>query len=231
VGASSAHILLAEDDPKQRSLIGLYLERDGHRVSAVADGRSALELARAQRPDLAVLDVMMPDLDGLELCRILRGESDLAIVLLTARSTKSDLLLGLDLGADDYVTKPFSPQELTMRVRALLRRSRSEAYLPVRQVGALEVDTLHVEARVNGAPVALTRREFDILNLLTGHPGRVFSRGQILARVFGHDTDVLERTVDVHVRNLRRKLGTQAGGDELVETMYGRGYRVGSGEQ
>lgn len=207
----SARILVAEDDEKQSRLIRIYLEREGNAVQVVADGRAALERARSTEPDLIVLDVMLPLVDGLDVCRILRAEAhEVPILLLTARSTEEDMLLGLDLGADDYLTKPYSPRELTARVRALLRRSRKggAAGSEVLRVGAVELDTARFEVRVAGRPVALTSKEFSILEALAREPGRVFTRARIIERAFGFDSDVLERTVDAHVRNLRRKLGT-----------------------
>ena len=225
----SARILVAEDDEKQSRLIRIYLEREGNAVQVVADGRAALDRARSVRPDLIVLDVMLPLVDGLDVCRILRTESDVPILLLTARTTEEDMLLGLDLGADDYLTKPYSPRELTARVRALLRRSKKSGGTPepaVLRVGVLEVDTARFEVRVAGQPVALTAKEFAVLEALAREPGRVFTRRQIIEQVFGFDRDVLERTVDAHVMNLRRKLEAGPGRPRLLETVYGRGYRI-----
>ncbi|OIJ98928.1 response regulator transcription factor [Streptomyces colonosanans] len=226
-----ARILVAEDDVKQAQLIRIYLEREGNDVQVVADGRSAIDRARSTRPDLIVLDVMMPHVDGLDVCRILRAESQVPILLLTARTTEEDMLLGLDLGADDYMTKPYSPRELTARVRALLRRSRAAegAQADVLTVGDLEIDTARFEVRVTGSHIPLTGKEFAILTVLAGEPGRVFTRAQIIDRVFGFDQNVLERTVDAHVMNLRRKLGQGRPGAHYVETVYGRGYRLAAG--
>ena len=228
----SARILVAEDDAKQSRLIRIYLEREGHAVQVVADGRTALERARSGRPDLIVLDVMLPLVDGLDVCRILRTDSDVPILLLTARVAEEDMLLGLDLGADDYLTKPYSPRELTARVRALLRRAGKSGGADgpvVLRVGAEELDTARFEVRVAGRPVELTAKEFSILETLAREPGRVFTRAQIIERVFGFDRDVLERTVDAHVMNMRRKLGTGPDAPRHVETVYGRGYRLADG--
>ncbi len=229
----SARILVAEDDEMQSRLIRIYLEREGNAVQVVADGRAALERARSTRPDLIVLDVMLPVVDGLDVCRILRTESDVPILLLTARTTEEDMLLGLDLGADDYLTKPYSPRELTARVRALLRRSRkagAAAQSSVLRVGEMELDTARFEVRMAGRPVVLTSKEFSILETLAREPGRVFTRAQIIEHVFGYDRDVLERTVDAHVMNLRRKLEAEnPGRPRLLETVYGRGYRLADG--
>ncbi|MFF4789461.1 response regulator transcription factor [Streptomyces sp. NPDC001276] len=228
-----ARILVAEDDVKQAQLIRIYLEREGNDVQIVADGRSAIDRARSTRPDLIVLDVMMPNVDGLDVCRILRAESQVPILLLTARSTEEDMLLGLDLGADDYMTKPYSPRELTARVRALLRRSRAAggARADVLTVGDLEIDTARFEVRVAGSHVPLTGKEFAILTVLAEEPGRVFTRAQIIDRVFGFDQNVLERTVDAHVMNLRRKLEKGQPEAHRVETVYGRGYRLAAGDE
>ncbi|MFC0526894.1 response regulator transcription factor [Phytohabitans kaempferiae] len=224
----SARILVAEDDPKQANLIRVYLEREGHSVLVVGDGRTALEQARARKPDLVVLDVMMPQVDGLDVCRILRGESAVPILLLTARTTEDDMLLGLDVGADDYITKPYSPRELTARVRALLRRAGAvtAGNQAVLKVGDLEIDPGRFEVRVGGRPIVLTAKEFGILEVLAGEPGRAFTRAQIIDRAFGFDHYVLERTVDAHVMNLRRKIEEDAAEPRYVQTVYGRGYRL-----
>jgi DNA-binding response OmpR family regulator len=228
IEAMGARVLVAEDDPKQANLIRVYLEREGHSVLVVGDGGKALEHSRARRPDLLVLDVMLPGVDGLDVCRILRAESDVPILLLTARSTEDDKLLGLDLGADDYVTKPFSPRELAARVRALLRRAGKGVPVAaaVRAVGELEIDAARFEVRVEGRPVVLTAKEFGILEVLAAEPGRVFTRAQIIDRAFGFDHYVLERTVDVHVMNLRRKIERDPAEPRYVQTVYGRGYRL-----
>ena len=223
----TARILIADDDPKHAQLIRLYLEREGHQVLTVGDGRAALDQARARRPDLIVLDIMMPFVDGLDVCRILRAESNVAILLVTARSSENDMLLGLDIGADDYLAKPVSPRELTARVRALLRRvgapgARSSSL----RVGDLEIDAGRFEVRVLGEPVNLTAKEFGIVELLAREPGRVFTRGQIIDKTFGFEHDVSERTVDAHVVNLRRKIETNPAEPRYVQTVYGRGYRM-----
>ncbi|MPZ26925.1 MAG: response regulator [Micromonosporaceae bacterium] len=223
-----ARILVAEDDPKQANLVRIYLEREGHHVLVVGDGQSALAQCRARRPDLVVLDIMMPKVDGLDVCRVLRAESDLPVLLLTARTTEEDVLLGLEIGADDYLTKPYSPRELTARVRALLRRSGvvSADSPAVLTVGDLEVDPGRFEVRVAGRPVALTAKEFGILEVLAAEPGRVFTRARIIDKAFGFDHQVLERTVDAHVMNLRRKIEDDVSAPRYVQTVYGRGYRL-----
>jgi DNA-binding response OmpR family regulator len=222
----SSRILVAEDDPKQAHLIRVYLEREGHSVLVAGDGRTALDLARSRNPDLLVLDVMMPEVDGLDVCRILRGESAVPILLLTARSTEADMLLGLDLGADDYMTKPFSPPELAARVRALLRRSssRPDEKKPL-IIDQLFIDPAKFEVRLGDQPVELTTKEFDILHALAARPGRPFTRAQILEQVFGFDHHVLERTVDAHIMNLRRKIERDPSHPHYVLTVQGRGYK------
>jgi DNA-binding response OmpR family regulator len=222
----SSRILVAEDDPKQAHLIRVYLEREGHSVLVAGDGRTALDLARSRNPDLLVLDVMMPEVDGLDVCRILRGESAVPILLLTARSTEADMLLGLDLGADDYMTKPFSPPELAARVRALLRRSssRPDEKKPL-VIDHLQIDPAKFEVRLRDQLVDLTTKEFDILYALAAEPGRPFTRAQILEQVFGFDHHVLERTVDAHVMNLRRKIEPDPSHPRYVLTVQGRGYK------
>jgi DNA-binding response OmpR family regulator len=223
----SGTILVAEDDPKQAELVRIYLEREGHRVHVVGDGVTALDRARSSSPDLVILDVMLPGLDGLEVCRTLHRESDVRILMLTARSTEDDVLRGLDLGADDYLTKPFSPRELTARVRALVRRARPAAgQEQVIRAGNIEVDEARFEVRVGGAVVALTPREFAILAVLTREPRRVFSRAQIIDTAFDDDHDVLERVIDAHIVNLRRKLAECPAWSASVETVFGRGYRL-----
>jgi DNA-binding response OmpR family regulator len=224
----TARIVVAEDDAKQAHVIKLYLEHHGHQVITVHDGQSALDACRGQQPDLLVLDVMLPRVNGIDVCRVLRVESGIPIVLLTARTTENDLLLGLDVGADDYITKPFSPRELVARVRALLRRAGDTATAD-RQVlshGALEVDTGRSEVRVDGRPISLTAKEFGILEVLAKDPGRVFTRAEIVDQAFGFDHRVLDRTVDAHIMNLRRKLQAAVDHARYVQTIYGRGYRL-----
>ncbi len=226
-----ARILVAEDDRKQADLICRYLEREGYSVAVVHDGRAAIEAARQRRPDLLVLDVMMPRVDGLDVCRVLRAESDVPIVMLTARSTEDDMLLGLDLGADDYLTKPYSPRELVARVRTVLRRSRkagATAGAPEgpHRIGELEVDPVRHAVRLNGAAVECTPAEFRILAALIAEPGRAFSRAQLLTEAFGFDHYALDRTVDVHVMNLRRKIERKAAEPRYLLTVYGVGYKM-----
>ncbi|HEX3908014.1 MAG TPA: response regulator transcription factor [Mycobacteriales bacterium] len=224
----STQVLVAEDDPKQAELVRRYLEREGYAVTVVHDGAAAIAAARLDRPDLLVLDVMMPNVDGLEVCRELGGEDGIPIVMLTARSTENDLLLGLYLGADDYLTKPFSPRELVARVRAVLRRSlaRRPASGQVITVGALQVDPERHEVRRRGAPIECTPAEFDLLLAFVTSPGRVFTRRQLLERVHGGTDYFSERSIDVHVMNLRRKLETDPRKPEHLVTVYGVGYKL-----
>lgn len=229
VRVSGSRVLVAEDDPKQARLIRLYLEQEGHSVLLVGDGRSALVEAREHAPDLVVLDLMMPGLDGLQVCRTLRAESPVPILMLTARSTEEDQLRGLDFGADDYLTKPYSPRVLAARVRALLRRSGGRGPTRVTRIGPLEIDPESFEVKVSGRQVELTTKEFGVLQALAADPGKVMSRAQILERAFGFDHYILDRTVDAHIMNLRRKLEDDPGSPAIVQTVYGRGYRLGGG--
>ncbi len=220
-------ILVVDDDSKTVELIKLYLEKDGYQVLAAYDGRQALELARQKQPDLIVLDLMLPQVDGLDVCRVLRSESKIPIIMLTAQTTEEDKLLGLDLGADDYVTKPFSPRELLARVRAVLRRvSEMEGDgPPAVRLDGLTVDFVRHKVEVRGEEIRLTPTEFRLLETLAREPGRAFSRLELLNRVFGWDYEGLERTVDVHVMNLRKKIEPDPSQPTYVETVYGVGYR------
>ena len=228
-------VLVVDDDRKTVDLVRLYLEKDGYHVLAAYDGQTALQLARHRQPDLLVLDVMLPRVDGLDLCRILRAESTLPIILLTARSTEDDKLLGLDLGADDYVTKPFSPRELLARIRAVLRRAGAEngavaATEPAElRCGDLHVNFLGREVRMAGQLVRLTPKEFRLLEILMKEPQRAFSRLELVERAFGYDYQGLERTVDVHLMNLRRKIERDPAQPRYILTVYGVGYRFGEG--
>ncbi|HDH10054.1 MAG TPA: response regulator transcription factor, partial [Chloroflexi bacterium] len=221
---AKAKILVVDDDRKIVELVRLYLEKDGYRVLVAYDGLKALELARQRRPDLIVLDLMLPQLDGLDVCRILRGEGNkVPIIMLTAKTTEEDKLVGLDLGADDYVTKPFSPRELVARVRAVLRRLREEEHKGPSEVrfGDLVVDFVRHEVWVRGEPVHLTPTEFRLLEVLIKEPGRAFSRLELLDRVFGYDFEGFERTIDVHVKNLRRKIEPDRKNPTYIKTVYG----------
>ena len=224
-----ARLLVAEDDLKQAELIRRYLEREGHSVLVVHDGRAAIDECRRRRPDLAVLDVMMPKVDGLDACRVLRADGDVPIILLTARSTEDDILLGLDLGADDYMTKPFSPRELVARVRTVLRRTRPDAGGSgggVVRVGDLELDPVRHTVRLRQMPIDCTPAEFKILARLMEVPGRAFTRQGLLEEAFGFDHYALDRTIDVHVLNLRKKIEDDPSDPKYLLTVYGLGYKL-----
>ena len=222
-----ATLLIVDDDPKIRDLLRLYVEREGHRAVFAADGVQALAVARQQRPALILLDVMLPGLDGFEVCRRLREESDVPIMLLTARSGDSDKVVGLDLGADDYVVKPFSPRELMARIRALLRRhGATAADEPVLTAGGLALDPNSMEVTLDGESVDLTPIEFRILRALMRRAGRVFSRDELITVVHGDDDPgIIDRTIDVHVGRLRRKLGDDAARPRFVATVRSAGYK------
>lgn len=230
-----ATVLLVDDDPKIRDLLRLYVEREGHRALFAADGESALEVATRSRPDLVLLDVMLPGLDGLEVCRRMRDASDVPILLLTARSGEGDKVIGLDMGADDYVVKPFSPRELMARVRALLRRRRleSDAEEPILASDGLEVDPNAVEVRLDGRVLDLTPFEFRILRALMRRPGRVFTRDDLIDAIHGDDDPgIFDRTIDVHLGRLRRKLGDDATAPRYIATVRTVGYKfVGAVER
>jgi len=230
VGAMCAHVLLAEDDERQAEVLRRYLESEGHETTVVHDGQEALEHARRRPPDLLVLDVMMPKLDGLQVCRLVRQESDVLVLMLTARSTEDDLLLGLDLGADDYLTKPYSPRELMARVRTLLRRVRPTPQdTAVHRVGRLAVDEARHTVTAGGTLVDCTPGEFAILAAMARQPGRVFTRGQLLEHTSGIDRESTDRTIDVHVMNLRRKIESNPRRPEQLLTVYGVGYKLTAG--
>ncbi len=224
-------ILVVDDDRKTVDLIRLYLEKDGYRVLVAYDGRSAIDIARVRRPGLIILDLMLPQVAGLDVCRELRAESNVPIIMLTAKSTEDDKLIGLDLGADDYVTKPFSPREMVARVRAVLRRGLAEEMSGPELLlfDGLEVDFVRHEARVDGDSVHLTPKEFTIREILIKQPGRVFSRLELLELAFGFDYQGFERTVDVHVMNLRKKTEADPAHPRYVQTVYGLGYKFEDG--
>jgi DNA-binding response OmpR family regulator len=223
-------VLIVEDEANLAEALRYSLEAEGYHVMAAADGLRGLELARGDSPDLVILDVMLPGLDGLELCRLLRRESDVPVLMLTARGEEVDRVVGLELGADDYVTKPFSMRELLARVRAMLRRPRTgttPASVPhqVLRAGELELDVEAHRARLGGQELDLKPREFDLLALFMGCPGRAFTREQILDRLWGHDYVGDVRTVDVHVRWLREKTEASPSNPARIITVRGVGYR------
>ena len=218
-------VLVVDDDAKTVELVKLYLNRDGYRVLTAYDGIEALRLAREGHPDLIVLDLMLPGMDGLEVCRTLRGESDVPIIMLTARTTDEDKLTGLGLGADDYVTKPFSPRELAARVRAVLRRIPGERGPDKIKCGQLTVDSVRHEASLDGKLLNLTEVEFKLLGVLVKEPGRVFSRPELIEKAIGYGFEGFDRTMDVHILNLRRKLEPDPSNPKYIKTVYGAGYK------
>jgi two-component system alkaline phosphatase synthesis response regulator PhoP len=219
-------VLVVDDDIKTVDLVKLYLNRDGYRVITAYDGIEALRLARESHPDLIVLDLMLPGIDGLEICRTLRAESDVPIIMLTAMTTDDDRLTGLNLGADDYVTKPFSPRELAARVRAVLRRLPGERGPEKLTYGPITVNYLEHEAYFNDRPLNLTPIEFRLLAAFVKEPGRVFSRAQIIEKALGYDFDGFDRTIDVHILKLRRKLEPNPRRPKFIKTIYGAGYKL-----
>jgi two-component system alkaline phosphatase synthesis response regulator PhoP len=223
-------VLVVDDDVKTVELVRLYLNRDGYEVLAAYDGVEALRLAREGYPDLIVLDLMLPDIDGLEVCRILRHESDVPIIMLTARTTDQDKLTGLGLGADDYVTKPFSPKVLVARVRAVLRRLPGERGPKEMKCGELSMDFTKYEASFAGRPLNLTNVEFMLLGVLVREPGRVCSRASLIEEALGYDFEGFDRTIDVHILNLRRKLEPDPSHPRYIKTVYGVGYKFVRGE-
>ena len=219
-------ILVVDDEPKIVKQARDYLERSGFRVVTAADGQTALAVARDQRPDLIVLDLNLPGMDGLDVCRALRRGSDVPIIMLTARVAETDRLIGLELGADDYITKPFSPRELVARVRAVLRRVRGGVHQPgLIRAGDLEIDLLGHRVTRDGEPVGLTRTEFNLLAVLAQHPGQTFTRAQLLDRLHGVAWEGFDRSIDAHVKNLRRKLEADPAEPRYVLTVYGIGYK------
>jgi two-component system alkaline phosphatase synthesis response regulator PhoP len=219
-------VLVVDDDVKTVELVKLYLNRDGYRVLTAYNGNDALQIARESHPDLIVLDLMLPGINGLDVCRTLRAESDVPIIMLTALTTDDDRLTGLDLGADDYVTKPFSPRELAARVRAVLRRLPGERGPEKIEYGALTLDFLKHEAFLEGKSLNLTPIEFKVLGVLVKEPGRVFSRAQIIEKALGNDFDGFDRTIDVHILKLRRKLEPDSRHPRYIGTIYGAGYKL-----
>ncbi len=222
-------ILIVDDDKKTVDLIRLYLEKEHYQVLVAYDGQEALTITRQKNPNLIILDWMLPGIDGPTVCRMLRSEVSIPIIMLTARSTEAEKLLGLDLGADDYVTKPFSPRELVARVRVVLRRvgqQEVEDHQPELHLGDLVVDFVAHEARLRGETIHLTPKEFKLLETLAKEPGRAFSRSELVNRVFGMEYEGLERTIDVHLMNLRKKIEPQPDQPIYLQTVYGVGYKL-----
>ena len=217
-------ILVVDDEPKVVRLARDYLEKNGFRVLTASDGQSALTTARREKPDLIILDLMLPNIDGREVCRVLRRESDVPIIMLTALSEEIDQVTGLEIGADDYITKPFSVRALVARVRALLRRTRGDVRAPgLIRAGGFEIDSEKYLVTFNGIPVKLTPNEFKVLRMLVSRPGQTFTREQLLDDIHGAASS-MDRSVDSHIKNLRKKLEA-ASGESMIETVYGIGYR------
>ena len=215
-------IVVVDDEANIADLVELYLRREGYRVLQAASGAAAIEAVRNHRPRLVILDVGLPDIDGLEVCRRLRADAPIPVIFLTARDSEVDRILGLEMGADDYVTKPFSPRELVARVKAVLRRAEGAPAPDVVELGTVAVDAGRREVRVDDKPVAFTTKEFDLLKYLADHRGMALSRQQILDAVWGHGWYGDNRTVDVHIAQVRKKLG-----DSLtIATVWGVGYRL-----
>lgn len=226
----AASILVVDDEKRIVDIVKAYLQRDGYKVLTAYDGRSALEVARREHPDLIILDLMLPEVSGWDVCRTLRKASDVPIIMLTARDETSDKIVGLELGADDYVSKPFDPKELVVRVKAVLRRYRPGIEPPtLLRAGLLSMDVQRRAVRVGDQQVDLTATEFDLLRALMESPGRVFSRMQLVDRVQGDSYEGYERTIDSHVKNLRKKIEPDAEHPTYVVTVYGVGYKLGEG--
>ncbi|MBA3943584.1 MAG: response regulator transcription factor [Herpetosiphonaceae bacterium] len=226
-----ATILVVDDEPNIREVVELYLRRDGHTVLSAADGEEALRLHRQQQPDLVVLDLMLPKISGLEVCRRIQAERRVPVIMLTAKSEEEDRIIGLGVGADDYVTKPFSARELAARVQAVLRRAsetaQTQAPKQILQAGELRIDPNTRTVLVAGVPATLTVREFDLLHYLATHPHRVFSRDELMNAIWGYDFAADMSTVTVHVRRLREKIERDPANPHYLVTVWGVGYRWG----
>jgi two-component system OmpR family response regulator len=222
-------VLLVDDEPKIIEITRKFLVTEGFSVVPAYDGPSALQAFRDKSPDIVVLDVMLPGIDGLEVLKKIRDESATPVIMLTARSEEIDRLLGLGLGADDYMTKPFSLRELALRIRAILRRTETPAVARKITLGSLAIDEDRMEASVGGKPVGLTRAEFQILQTMLSRPGRVFTREELLNAAFGQAYEGYERTIDTHIWNIRRKIERDPSDPRYVITVFGVGYKAGDG--
>ena len=224
-------ILIVEDDRKTANLVSIYLEREGFKTISAYDGQKALELATQHQPGFVILDLMLPKIDGIEVCRQLRSQSDVPILMLTAKDEEFDRVLGFSLGADDYMAKPFSPRELVARVKAILRRARPEAPKTEGQLscGGLVLDLHKRKVTLNGRPVSLTLSEYKLLHALMAAPGRVFSREELLNRLYPSGEAVIDRVVDVHIGKLRQKIEDDASKARYILTVRGLGYRFTEG--
>ncbi len=220
-------ILVVDDEKKIVDIVRAYLERDGYQVMVAYEGKSALELARRQTPDLIILDLMLPEISGWDICRILRKESEVPIIMLTARDDTTDKIVGLELGADDYVTKPFDPKELVSRVKAVLRRAEGIMVPKGRlNVADLSIDVEKRLVRRSDEAIELTPIEFELLRVLAENPGRVYSRMQLLDRVQGDAYEGYDRTIDTHIKNLRKKVEPDPDNPRYIITVYGVGYKL-----
>lgn len=226
----SKKILIVEDERKLVRVLRGYLEQAGFDVVDAFDGKQALAVFRREKPNLVILDLNLPELDGLDVARVIRKDSNVPIIMLTARIEEADRLIGLELGADDYVTKPFSPREVVARVRTVLRRVDSEtASVEILRADAIELDMTKHIVTVQGEPVELTPTEFDLLKVLMQNPGRAFTRIQLLDQVQGETYEGYERTVDAHIKNLRRKIGDDTKQSHIILTVFGVGYKLAEG--
>jgi DNA-binding response OmpR family regulator len=223
------NIMVVEDDPDTIEIVQLYLEHEGYQVHVATDGLEALRSAKELKPDLVILDLMLPKVDGMEVCRMIRSESWTPIIMLTARVEESSRLSGLDLGADDYISKPFSPKEVVARVKAVLRRTNPQLLNGSTEqlvCGGICLDLKEYEVKVNGEPVWLTPTEVKLLAMFLREPGRVFTREQMIEQVFGREFDSYDRSVDTHISNLRRKLNSNSEESRYIQTIYGVGYKL-----
>ena len=220
------HILIVEDEQKIADVLKEYLEKEGFRATITGRGDQAVAQVRKTAPDMLLLDIMLPGMDGMAVCREVRKFSNVPIIMATAKAEELDRLIGLELGADDYICKPFSPREVVARVKAVLRRSSPGPVEKNLTLGAISLDEASHQARVSGTGLELTPSEFRLLQVLISEPGRVFSRDELLARVQGYDCEGYDRTIDSHIKNLRKKLADQLPGREIITTVYGIGYKL-----
>jgi DNA-binding response OmpR family regulator len=214
-------ILVIDDEPQIIEICSDYLRSNGYTAISALSGLEGIEKARTEQPDLIVLDIMMPEMDGYEVTKRIRKVNNVPIIMLTARVEETDMLIGLELGADDYITKPFSPRELIARIKTVLRRSNNEPEADVIRVGSVELDKMHYQIVIAGRVIPVTPTEMEIMQLLMSHPGRIFSRSQLLSASQGVSFESYERAIDSHIRNLRRKLEP----DDVIQTIYGVGYK------
>ncbi|MEW6077849.1 MAG: response regulator transcription factor [Thermodesulfobacteriota bacterium] len=225
-----SHILVVEDEAKIREVLRDYLKKEGHQVSCLERGDTVIPTVKKSPPDLILLDVMLPGMDGLEVCRGIRKFSRIPILMLTARVEEVDCVLGLELGADDYICKPFRPREVMARIKAVLRRTRPpEADESILRAGPIELNVPAHDVTIDARPVKLTPIEFNLLRLLMENPGRAFSRSELVSRTQGYDFDGYDRTIDTHIKNLRRKIAATLPGQEVIASVHGVGYKLAAG--